>query len=479
MNVLRRRRWTVLASVRCLSSGTGPSVLMGELHSRGLVQAVTSNELERRLARPATVYCGVDPTADSLHVGNLLPLTCLLRFLVHGHRVLGVVGGATGAIGDPSGRSSERQALAEDVLERNIRGVRTQVERFFERGVQHVGRHQEAATAIGQVAVLNNADWTKDMSLLAFLGDIGRLARVSTMLNRESVKARMETDQGISFTEFTYQLLQAYDFWYLYEREGCSIQIGGSDQWGNIVAGIDLIRRKREAESSPSREEAFGITLPLITTASGEKFGKSAGNAVWLDERRTSIFDFYQFFKRTQDADVERYLHLFTFLPLDSIKDMMAVHQTRPEQRVAQRALAYEVTALVHTAPAAEKAQLQSDILYPAGGPDAQQTHVLRRGHSEAVLAAFRGDPRLVQIDRLRYFEQGADVASMVSAVVPGLSRTAVIKHSAAGGLYLNGRRETEAGKRRLSQADLVDDRYAVVRVGKRDIWLVQVAEQR
>ncbi|KAG0309122.1 tyrosyl-tRNA synthetase, partial [Dissophora globulifera] len=305
-----------------------------ELQQRGLVAAMTSPELVDHVdAGPTAIYCGVDPTASSLHLGNLVTLLGLLHFHIKGHTTIGLVGGATGSIGDPSGKSTERQPMSAATLAKNVAGIDAQFQQFFQRGRAYAeNRGYSVQGAGGLVKVVNNKTWFGKLSALEFLGDIGRYARVGTMIARDSVKSRLESPQGISFTEFSYQLLQAYDFWHLYHEDRCRIQLGGSDQWGNITAGIDLIHKKKkttdeqvvidshnesESEKSPG---AYGLTIPLLTTATGEKFGKSAGNAVWLDEKMTSLFDFYQFFVKTADADVGRYLHYFTLLSADEIK---------------------------------------------------------------------------------------------------------------------------------------------------------------
>lgn len=278
----------------------------------------------------------------------------------------GQIGGATGSIGDPSGRSAERNALSKEELAHNVAGITAQVERFFERGIEYAskkGYGQIGGSSGKEVTVVNNYDWFKDVSFLDFLRDVGKLARVNTMLAREryvaaavfannSVKSRLDSESGISFTEFSYQLLQAHDFATLYKTHACRVQIGGSDQWGNIVAGIDLIKRQRAKEerdiTERPTEPAFGLTIPLLTTSTGEKFGKSAGNAVWLDTARTSVSDFYQFFFRTQDADVGKYLNLLTLVPSQNIAEALRAHEKTPRERFAQRLLAREVTELVH-----------------------------------------------------------------------------------------------------------------------------------
>src|ERR1700733_9838252 len=290
-----------------------PSIL-SELRARGLLEQVSDEEaLERVLAAPpAAIYIGFDPTADSLHVGSLLPILLLARLQRAGHRPIVLVGGATGMVGDPSGRSSERQLLTVETLAANVEAVRRQLSRF----VSFEGPNA--------AIMANNADWTQPVSYLEWLRDVGKHFTVNYMMAKESVRRRLEDrEHGISYTEFSYMLLQAFDFLELHKAHGCTMQAGGSDQWGNITAGIELIRRVQGAQ-------AFGITFPLLATSSGEKFGKSAGNAIWLDPARTSPYQFYQYWIRTEDADVEKLLRLFTFLEMDVIKQLMT---SPPETR--------------------------------------------------------------------------------------------------------------------------------------------------
>jgi tyrosyl-tRNA synthetase len=306
--------------------------LLDQLERHGIIDQVTNrNALDELLAKPgASIYVGFDPTADSLHVGHMLPALMLARFQRAGHRPVVLVGGATGMIGDPSGRGEERQLLSLDEIRANAAAVGKQLSQF----VSFEGPNA--------ALMVNNADWTAPISHLEWLRDVGKYFTVNYMVAKESVRRRLEDrDHGISYTEFSYMLLQANDFLYLFDKEGCAIQAGGSDQWGNITAGIELIRKARGGE-------AFGITFPLLTTSSGEKFGKSAGNAVWLDPARTSPYQFYQYWIRTDDRDVERLLKLFTFLELEEIASIIAGHAAAPEQRIAQKKLAEEVTRLVH-----------------------------------------------------------------------------------------------------------------------------------
>lgn len=322
--------------------------LIDELKARGLLAQVSDEDgLAAHLESGSrTVYCGFDPTADSLHIGNLVPLLTLRRFQDHGHRPILLLGGATGLIGDPSGRTDERSLNQTEVVAGWVEKIRGQVEGL----VSFEGNN----AAIFE----NNLDWTAELDVISFLRDIGKYFSVNAMIQRESVKARLDRDdQGISYTEFSYMLLQAMDYAELAARHHCSVQIGGSDQWGNIVSGMDLVRRKLG-------QEAFALTVPLITKADGTKFGKTAAGAVWLDGARTSPYSFYQFWLNTADADVEHFLKIFTFLPISEIDSLMASFREAPGERRAQKALAAEVTRMLHGSSALDSAVRITDALF-------------------------------------------------------------------------------------------------------------------
>ena len=290
---------------------------------------------------PQTLYLGFDPTADSLHVGSLLGVVTLRRFLEAGHKPIALVGGATGMIGDPSGRSDERNLLDEATLEANLGGIASQVRALLGEDVE----------------VCDNKDWTESVSVLEFLRDVGKHATVNQMTAKDSVRSRLESEAGISYTEFSYMLLQAFDFWWLHEHKGCTLQLGGSDQWGNITAGIDLIRKRSGAS-------AHGLTWPLLTRSDGQKFGKTSEGTVWLSAERTIPFDFHQYFLRSDDRDVETLLAQLTLLPMADIEEVMKEHRKTPEQRAAQRALADEVTKFVHGENHVQKANDAAQVLY-------------------------------------------------------------------------------------------------------------------
>jgi len=320
--------------------------LLELLTARGFVQQATPGLAERLRRGPITAYVGFDPTADSLHVGSLVPVMGMAWLQREGHTPIALVGGGTGMVGDPSGKRNERPILSLEQIDRNAQGVARQLQRFL------------SFEGANGARLRNNADWLRGLSLMEFLRDTGKHFQLSFMLQKDSVQSRLET--GISFTEFSYMLIQAYDFWHLYHSDGCELQMGGSDQWGNITAGTHLVGKR-------DGQDVHGLVFPLITTATGAKFGKSEAGNVWLDPERTTPYHFYQFWLNTDDRDVERYLKLFTFLRLERIAATMAEHSADPGRREAQRVLAREVTATVH-GDAAAKAAIQTSAALFSGG---------------------------------------------------------------------------------------------------------------
>jgi tyrosyl-tRNA synthetase len=345
----------------------GSMHVLDSLRERGFIQQVSDEAaLRDQLSRgPVTYYCGFDPTASSLHVGSLVPLMAMAHLAEAGHRPIGVLGGGTTMVGDPSGKTELRQMLTLEAIQANRLGVEPQVRRFV-------------APAGDRALVVDNADWLLPLKYVDFLRDIGRHFSVNRMLAAEAYKLRLE--KGLSFIEFNYQLLQAYDFLVLFRQHGCRLQIGGDDQWGNILAGADLIRRLEQ-------QEAFALTFPLIQTASGEKMGKTAAGAIWLDPARTSVFDFYQYFVNVDDRDVGRFLRLFTFLPMPDVQRLAALEGA--ELRTAKQALAFEVTKIVHGEDAAQSAQRAAQAAFGGGGAGAGAdvpTHAITRAELEAGL---------------------------------------------------------------------------------------------
>lgn len=422
--------------------------ILDDLRWRGLIHQC-SNEAalaERLAAGPVTLYCGFDPTATSLHVGNLVPLLALVRFQRAGHRVLALVGGATGLIGDPSGKSAERVLQTpEEVLLRAGR-IEDQLARFV--GTQGADRG----------AVVNNLDWTQDLNVLEFLRDVGKHFSVNAMMHRDSVRSRLAREgEGISFTEFSYMLLQAFDFLKLAEREGCALQIGGSDQWGNLCSGLDLIRRKQGAE-------AFALTFPLLTTHDGKKFGKSEKGAVWLDPALTSVWEFFQFWLNADDKDVVQLLKLFTFLSREDIEGLEHDTLTQPHLRRAQRRLAREMTALVHGTTAAEEAIQMAEVLFGKGDPASLSETAL-----EALCQA------LPHLD----LEESAPLGLALAMVKLGLeaSTTRANETVRAGGASVNGVRLNDP-LAPLASLNWLHDRFLLVKKGKKHFGVIQRTPQ-
>ncbi len=418
---------------------------LSELHARGLIDQASNEEaLERLLNKPgASVYIGFDPTADSLHVGSLLPILLLARLQRAGHRPIVLVGGATGMVGDPSGRSTERNLLDLNTLAANVDAVRRQLSRF----VSFEGPNA--------ALLVDNAEWTAPVSYLDWLRNVGKYFTVNYMIAKESVRRRLEDrEQGISYTEFSYMLLQAHDFLQLFDGCGCTIQAGGSDQWGNITAGIDLVRKTRGAE-------VYGFTHPLLATASGEKFGKSAGNAVWLDARRTSPYQFYQFWVKTEDADVERYLKLFTFERIEAIEAAAAAHRENPERREAQKLLAARMTEIVHGKEGLDEAVRASEALF---GKELS-------GLSDEDLASIFADVPSETMDRA-LLTTGLRLSQALVTAGACSSKSEATRLIQAGGVYLNNRRVNADAP--LTEADLASKSMLVFRTGKRNFYLVR-----
>ncbi|EJF65390.1 hypothetical protein DICSQDRAFT_79516 [Dichomitus squalens LYAD-421 SS1] len=433
------------------------------MRTRGLVADITRpDQLEIELQKqPQTVYLGVDPTARSLHVGHLVPLLSLFHFQLRGHQIIPLIGGATGLIGDPSGRSTERPLTARETIEYNVAQLTAGIKQFFERAQKYAEKRIPSSLRVLPPNVQNNFNWLKDLSLLEFLRTVGFHSRVNTMLTRESVQARLSSQQGISFTEFTYQLLQAYDFLTLHKTFGCTIQVGGSDQWGNIIAGIDLINRANSQESGALVEKGFGITTPLLTTASGQKFGKSAGNAISLNEDDTSVFELYQFFLRSSDADVGRYLKMFTLLSLERVDTVMETHNQNPEARSAQRLLAEEVTELVHGEDGVARARLATKIIYERD---------ISTAKTDNVLAALRGNPVLHVCDASEVLD--VPLTKLATTLSVASSNNAARQLVASKGLYLNNTPVADV-QQKLTPADFIDERLAFLRAGSQKVAVV------
>ena len=417
------------------------SDLFAELEWRGFLHHATQQIQHHLAERPRTVYCGFDPTAPSFQVGNLMPLTLLRHFQLCGHKPIVLMGGGTGLIGDPSGKPTERPLLSKEQIRDNVHRQRDQVARLLDFDLKD-----------RRALVLNNADWLVEQRLVDFLRDVGKHFTVNIMLQKESVKARL--DAGISYTEFSYMLLQAYDFLHLFRKEGCTVQVGGSDQWGNITAGIDLIRRVEGGE-------AHGLVAPLFTTAAGAKFGKTEGGAIWLDPALTSVYKFYQFWLNTDDRDTERYLKLFTFLPRAEIDALLARLKANPAAREAQRALARDVTERVHGPEAAAKVIRASEVLFGDFDPHAAgdaEFDVLAQELPTTTVAA-------------------RDGLTLVDAVIQaGLanSKSEARRAIEQGGIYVNQARVKDVA-RSIGGADWLAGRNLLLRKGKKDYGLLRL----
>jgi len=417
--------------------------LYGELAWRGLVYDATEGVRELLAREKVTAYIGFDPTASSLHVGSLLPILALARLQRAGHRPVAVVGGGTGLIGDPSGKTVERQLLTAEQVEANVEGIRRQLARFLD---------FERSTAPARL--VNNAEWLASLSAIEFMRDVGKHFSVNAMLAKESVKRRIESDEGISYTEFSYALLQAYDYLVLYDRFTCTLQLGGSDQWGNITAGMDLIRRVRGGK-------AYGLVLPLITTASGAKFGKTEAGSVWLDPQLTKPYEFYQFWINTDDRDAVRYLKFFTYLPQDRIAELEAAAAREPERRHAQRELAREVTRLVHGDAAVREAETATEALF---SDDIAGMSV------DQLLRVFPNVPSSTAV----YAPEGWPIVELLAASGVTSSKSEATRLIRGGGIYVNSRRITDE-KERVRPDAAVEGQLFVVRKGKRDHFLIRI----
>jgi tyrosyl-tRNA synthetase len=417
--------------------------LYSELAWRGMVYDTTEGLQETLASERVTAYVGFDPTAASLHVGSLLPVMALARLQRCGHSPIALVGGGTGLIGDPSGKAVERTLLSAEKVETNVRGIRSQLERFldFDPG-PHAAR------------LVDNAEWLGELSALAFMRDVGKYFTVNYMLAKESVKRRVESEDGISYTEFSYLLLQAYDFYVLHDRYGCNMQMGGSDQWGNITAGLDLIRKMRGAK-------AHGLVLPLVTTAAGTKFGKTEAGAVWLDPGLTSPYEFRQFWLNVDDRDAGRYLRYFTFMDAAQIEELERLSEREPERRHAQRQLAREVTRLVHGAAAVAEAEAAAEKLF---GGDLSAMSV------KELLQIFQSVPSC----DIASVETGWTIVELLVGAGVTASKGEAVRLVKGGGVYVNGQRVGDE-KARFGPDQAIEGKIFAIRKGKKDNYLLRL----
>ena len=421
-----------------------------ELEWRGMIHTIMPGAKEQLEKEMTTAYLGIDPTADSLHIGHLVGVMILKHFQMCGHRPIALVGGATGMIGDPSGKSPERNLLDEETLRRNQEAIKRQLAKLIDFD----------SDAPNAALMVNNYDWMKGIGFLDFIRDIGKLITVNYMMAKDSVKKRFNGEgDGMSFTEFSYQLVQGFDFMHLYEKYGCKVQLGGSDQWGNITTGTELIRRKLGAE-------AYAITCPLITKADGTKFGKTESGNVWLDPRYTSPYKFYQFWLNVSDDDAKRYIKIFTLLDRATIDALVAEHDAAPHLRTLQKRLAEEITVMIHSREEYEKAVEASQILF--GGATSE---ALRRLDEQTLLQVFEGVPQFT-VARAELGLPFVDLCAAATQIFP--SKGECRKMVQGGGVALNKEKVADA-MRPVTEADLIAGKYLLVQRGKKNYYLVTV----
>ncbi|MCE2731931.1 MAG: tyrosine--tRNA ligase [Flammeovirgaceae bacterium] len=425
------------------------SDFIDELKWRGLLHDIMPGTEEQLAKEKTSGYIGFDPTADSLHIGHLAQIMTLLNFQKAGHKPFALVGGATGMVGDPSGKSAERNLLSEDVLNHNVACVKKQLEKFLE-----FGKGDNAAELV------NNYDWFKEFGFLQFIRDVGKHITVNYMMSKDSVQKRLES--GLSFTEFTYQLVQGYDFYHLYLHKGCKLQMGGSDQWGNIVTGTELIRRKADSE-------AYALTTKLITKADGTKFGKTEGGNVWLDPAKTSPYKFYQYWLNVSDADASNFIRIFTQFGKNEIEGLEAEHNQAPHLRILQKALAKDITCRVHSIEDYELVVRASEILF--GNATSQELATLDVATFESVM---EGVPHVsISKEKLNDVVSYIDLLSEATGMQIFPSKGEARKMIQAGGVSINKTKITDGNAK--PEIDLLNNRYVLVQKGKKNYFLVRV----
>lgn len=424
--------------------------LIEELRWRGMVQDIMPGTEEQLLKEMTTAYVGFDPTADSLHIGHLVPVLLLVHLQKAGHKPLALVGGATGMVGDPSFKAEERRMLDLDAIQHNLDGMKAQLTRFLDFDPSKPNAAE----------MVNNIDWFRNFSFLDFIRDVGKHITVNYMMSKDSVKKRLEGDNGMSFTEFTYQLIQGYDFFHLYTAKQCKLQMGGSDQWGNIVTGTEMIRRKAGGE-------AFAFTCPLIKKADGTKFGKTEAGAVWLDPKRTSPYLFYQFWLKVADADVENYIKIFTFLPQEEIESLISEHQQDPGRNILQKRLAKEVTTYIHGEKAYEFAQQASELLFRN-----DTASVLLSLAEEELLDVLSGVPQ-VNITPAD-LEAAKDIVTFLAETGIFPSKGEARKAVQGGGISIN-KQKVDNIAQVIDTSVLLKEKYILIQKGKKNYHLVKV----
>jgi len=421
--------------------------LIDELRWRGMIQDIVPGTEEQLKKEMTTGYVGFDPTADSLHIGSLVPIILLVHLQKAGHKPIALVGGATGMVGDPSGKSEERNLLSEEVLQRNMEGVRKQLEKFLDFDPSKPNGAE----------IANNYDWFKEMNFLHFIRDIGKHITVNYMMAKDSVKNRLEGDSGMSFTEFSYQLVQGYDFYWLFQNKNCKLQMGGSDQWGNIVTGAELIRRKTDGE-------AFALTCPLITKADGGKFGKTEKGNVWLDAEKTTPYQFYQFWLNASDADAEKWIKIFTFLPKEEIEQLLLNHKIDSGKRVIQKKLAEELTRFVHGENSLAIAIETTQKLF-----DKQKDHsgILSLEDLESMEGVIKSD------FPIKILATGIDVVSFLAETKIFPSKGEARKTIQGGGVSIN-RKKVNDVLMHVDDSLLLYNKYLLIQKGKKNYYLVK-----
>ncbi len=426
------------------------TTLLTQLRSRGCTHDASHfEELESALeGKPMSFYCGFDPTADSLHVGSMLPLLLMRRLQNKGHRPIALLGSGTGMIGDPSGKSEERKLLDQELLAHNVRGIEKQVGLFLD------------SKGENSFKIVQNGDWLAQLNLIEFLRDVGKHFTVNGMIAKDSVRSRLENrEQGISFTEFSYMLLQAYDFYHLYREEKCRLQVGGSDQWGNITAGLELIRRKNQSDA----DQAFGLTFPLLTTSTGAKFGKTEQGAVWLDPKRTSPYRFYQYWLNTTDADVITYLKLFTEIDDKELAAYTDAISTAPQERLGQKELASQLTTLVHGADECVRAQNAAKVLFGESFENLDS----------ATLSDIFSDVPSTEISK-QDAASGIALQDLLTSSGLASSKGAARRLIEGGGVYVNNKR-VEDFRQVVSIDQFVEEAVLVLRSGKKKFHLIRL----
>ncbi|MEO6681759.1 MAG: tyrosine--tRNA ligase [Ginsengibacter sp.] len=423
--------------------------LIAELSWRGLVQDMIPGTEEQLCKESTAAYVGFDPTADSLHIGSLIPIILLKHFQNFGHKPYALVGGATGMVGDPTGKSEERQLIGPETLSKNVEGIKNQLSKFidFNSGLPN------------SAEMINNYDWFKDISFLDFIKDAGKHITINYMMAKDSVKKRLESESGMSFTEFCYQLMQGFDFYHLFTTKNIQLQFGGSDQWGNIVTGAELIRRK-------SGGEAFAFTCPLLKKADGNKFGKSEKGNVWLDAEKTSPYTFYQFWLNTADADAERFLKIFTFLKKSEIEELVKEHTGNEHLRILQKRLAEEVTCLVHSRKDYEFALKASSILFSN-----DTAEILKELDEKQLLQVMDGVPT-IQITKEQF--ENEDLITLLANTSIFPSKGEARKMLNGGGVSINKEKAT-SGEEKINSTQLLNGKYLLIQKGKKNYYLIIV----